>query len=109
MSDLSRLIRMELERHEEVVGPYFNLRCKCGHVETTVSRRGDFECHVADNLAAALGAAGLALAYEVLDEAATAAKDPNPEEMDRYFIDQADVGPWLQARAAAERAQATSL
>lgn len=109
MSDLSRLIRIELERHGEVVGPHFNLRCKCGHVETTVSRGGDFERHVAEDLAVALGAAGLALAYEVLDEAATAAKDPTPEEIDRYFIDQADVGPWLQARAAEERAKATSL
>lgn len=101
MSALAELILAETQRHE--AQPSFNLRCKCGLVEKTVSRRGDFERHVADELAAALDSAGLAIATEVLEQAAAAAQDPTPKEMDTYFIDQADVGGWLRARAAAER------
>lgn len=103
MTKLGLLILAEMERHEVMDGAFFNLRCKCGHAGTTVSRRGDFERHVAAELSSALVAAGLALADEVLDQAAVAAQDPNPEDMDRYFIDQSDVGPWLRARADAER------
>lgn len=106
MNALSELILTEITRHEAEAS--FNLRCKCGLVGKTVSRRGDFERHVADELAAALSAAGLAVAADVLEQAADAAQDPTPEDMDRYFIDQADVGPWLPARAAAERVKATS-
>lgn len=104
MTVLAELILTELQRHE--AQPSFNLRCTCGHIGTTVSRRGDFEQHVSQELAAALDAAGLALAAEVLEQAAEAAQDPTPEDMDRFFIDQADVGSWLRARAAAERSKA---
>lgn len=104
MSALSELILTETQRHEAEAS--FNLRCKCGLVERTVSRRGDFERHAADELAAALNAAGLALAADVLEQAAEAAQDPTPEDMDQYFIDQSDAGGWLRARAAAERAKA---
>jgi hypothetical protein len=54
----ANLILAELHRHECLAGPYFNLRCKCGHVEKVVSRPGDFEIHLADALDAALLAAG---------------------------------------------------
>lgn len=40
----------EILRHGVVVGPWFNLRCKCGYVGTTVSRTGDYEHHLADAL-----------------------------------------------------------
>ncbi|WP_043795060.1 hypothetical protein [Pseudarthrobacter chlorophenolicus] len=53
---LAAAILSELERHESQ--PSFNLRCKCGLIETTVSRRGDFHRHVADEMAAALTASG---------------------------------------------------
>lgn len=64
MSALADVILTELQRHE--AQPFFNLRCKCGHSERTVSEPGDFERHVSVELAAALSAAGLA----------TAAQDP---------------------------------
>lgn len=60
MSALAETILAELERHE--AQPSFNLRCKCGHIEKTVSRRGDFERHVSADMAAALSAAGLVTA-----------------------------------------------
>jgi hypothetical protein len=37
-------------RHAPVVGPYFNLVCKCGHKGGTVSENGDFERHVAESI-----------------------------------------------------------
>lgn len=106
MSALAELVLVELQRHE--AQPSFNLRCNCGHIGTTVSRRGDFEKHVSQELATALDAAGLAVAAEVLEQAAAAAEDPTPEDMGVFHIDQADVGPWLRARAAAERPQAAA-
>ena len=42
---------------------------------------------------------------EALEEAADAAADPSPEDMDTYFLDQADVGRWLHARAASLRGE----
>jgi hypothetical protein len=106
VSALADMILVELQRHE--AQPSFNLRCKCGHIETTVSRRGDFERHVSGDLAAALTAAGLSLAAEVLEQAAEAAQDPTPEDMDQFFIDQADVEGWLRARAAAAKPEVHS-
>ncbi|QOD06030.1 hypothetical protein [Pseudarthrobacter sp. BIM B-2242] len=103
MTALAELILVELQRHE--AEPSFNLRCTCGHIGTTVSRRGDFERHVAQEMAAVLDAAGVATAAEVLEKAAEAAEDPTPKDMDDFHIDQADVGPWLRARAAAERSK----
>lgn len=49
----------------------------------------------------ALEAAAPIIRAEALEAAADAAEDPSPEDMDTYFIDQADVGRWLRARAAA--------
>ena len=60
MSALADTILVELQRHE--AQPFFNLRCKCGHIEKTVSERGDFERHVSVEVAAALSAAGLVAA-----------------------------------------------
>lgn len=60
MSALADMILAELQRHE--AQPSFNLRCKCGHIERTVSEIGDFERHVSVEMAAALSAAGLAIA-----------------------------------------------
>lgn len=62
MSALERLILAELQRHE--AQPSFNLRCKCGHIEKTVSELGDFERHVSAELASALTAAGLVTAAQ---------------------------------------------
>ena len=50
-----------------------------------------------------LEAAAPHMMAEVLEEAACAAEDPSPEDMDTYFIDQADVGRWLRDRAEAYR------
>ena len=50
-----------------------------------------------------LEAAAPHMLAEVLEEAACAAEDPSPEDMDTYFIDQADVGRWLRDRAEAYR------
>jgi hypothetical protein len=57
MSALTELILAEVQRHE--AQPSFNLRCKCGHIGTTVSRRGDFERHLSEALVTALTAVGL--------------------------------------------------
>jgi hypothetical protein len=40
----------EILRHDPVIGPYFNLRCKCGHIGTTVSEKDDFKKHLATSL-----------------------------------------------------------
>lgn len=58
MNALAEMILAELQRHE--AQPSFNLRCTCGLIEKTVSRRGDFERHVSQELAAAVSAAGVA-------------------------------------------------
>lgn len=63
MSDLERLILEELQRHE--AQPSFNLRCKCGHIEKTVSEIGDFERHVSAEIASALSGAGLVTNAEI--------------------------------------------
>jgi len=47
---------------------------------------------------AALEAAAPHIRAQVLEEAADAAEDPSPEDMDSYFIDQSDVGRWLRDR-----------
>lgn len=39
--------------HDPLEGPYFNLRCKCGYVGSTVSTKYEFEKHLADSLDAA--------------------------------------------------------
>ncbi len=58
---------------------------------------------LATHQAAALSAAGFGpvreARAEALEDAADAAEDPSPEDMETYFIDQADVGRWLRARA----------
>ena len=56
-----------------------------------------------DQARAALEAAAPYIRAQALEDAAQAGADPSPEDMDTYFIDQADVGRWLSARAAAER------
>ena len=62
----------------------------------------NWEWHV-DDARALLEAAAPYIRAQALEDAAQAGADPSPEDMDTYFIDQADVGRWLSARAAAER------
>lgn len=50
MSESQDELVYEIFRHQPEIGPYFNLRCKCGYVGTTVSLNGDFERHLADSL-----------------------------------------------------------
>ena len=63
----------------------------------------DARAYARKNARLSLEAAAPHMLAEVLEEAACAAEDPSPEDMDTYFIDQADVGRWLRARAEACR------
>ena len=63
----------------------------------------DLDAHAKELARKALEASAGIIRAECLEEAADAADDPSPEDMDGYFIDQADVGRWLRARAVAER------
>jgi len=58
----------EVSLHAVVVGPYFNLVCKCGHRGTAVSVIGEFDDHVVDSI--------LALAAPAAPLAVSAAADP---------------------------------
>jgi hypothetical protein len=53
---LIEVIRTEREKHESQSAQRqcFNVRCSCGHIGTTVSRRGEFEEHVDEAVAEAV-------------------------------------------------------
>jgi hypothetical protein len=36
----------EINKHERVVGPFFNLKCKCGFIDNKVSEKYEFEWHL---------------------------------------------------------------
>jgi len=72
--------------------------------EAVHARERDIEAAIAVLAAAGFGPVKEAAA-KALEDAAEAAADPSPEDMDTYFIDQADVGGWLRARAAAVRGE----
>ena len=72
-------------------------------IELALIANWDTEGDQKERMRAALEAAAPHMMAEVLEEAACAAEDPSPEDMDTYFIDQADVGRWLRDHAEAYR------
>lgn len=42
----AQLLAEEMKKHEYLSGPWFNLRCKCGYVESTVSTKDSFPTHL---------------------------------------------------------------
>lgn len=66
------------------------------HVVSMAAREAGISTYEAR---AALTAAAPAIQAAALRDAADAADDPSPDEMDFYKIDQAEIGNWLRARA----------